>query len=285
MKLMGHPGPDLRVATGEPPRVTLGEVEVSITGRCTLACDQCGFLVPDQPAPSIGDSVDELSGSLSHLCRLGIHVEDLAILGGEPTTNRRLLERAAVELRALGVANRIEVVTNGLTPQGLSLRALRAIDRVVVSVYGYDDALLDRWSRWLGAVAPSVELRFRRNDGGWDRWTDIVTIDEATANRIYSDCWYRRRCVTVERGRLFACSRIPKLGRDNEGLVLDAATTLSDVQGYLTRPTALPSCFDCTPMLNLPTVPAGVQPDDRIDRLQRRAIAWLEAALARAVVG
>ena len=265
-----------------PQTMILREVEVSITAKCTLACDHCGFLVPHQPAPAIGDSVDELSGSLGHLRRLGIHVEDLAILGGEPTINRRLLERASVAFRALGIARRIEVVTNGLTPQGLSLRALQAIDRVVVSVYGYEDALLDRWTRWLKAAAPHVEVRFRGGDGGWDRWTDLVSIDADTAQRIYDDCWYRRHCVTVERGRLFACSRIPKLGRDEEGLSLDASTTLAAIQGYFSREAPLPSCFDCTPMVGLPTVPAGVQPDDRIERLQRRAIAWLDEALASA---
>jgi hypothetical protein len=270
-------------ALDSQPTLILREVEVSITAKCTLACDQCGFFVPTQPAPSNGDSVDELSGSLGHLRRLGIHVEDLAILGGEPTINRRLLERAACAFRDLGVADRLEVVTNGLTPQGLSLRALKAIDRLVISVYGLEDALLARWESWLKTVAPHVEMRFRRNEGGWDRWTDLVTVDEATARRIYDDCWYRRHCITVERGRLFACSRIPKMGRDEEGLPLDATTTVGAVQSFLSRDAPLPSCFDCTPMVGLPTVPAGVQPDDRIVRLQRRAIEWLDAALAGAV--
>jgi hypothetical protein len=252
------------------------EVEVSITAKCTLACDNCGFLVPHQPEPSSGDAVDELTAGLEHIAQCGIRIGSLAIVGGEPTMNAELLSRAARRFRAIGVADRIEVVSNGLTPQGVTSESLKSIDRFTVSNYGYDQQLLGLWRRWLAVEAPQVELVVRNGTDGWDPWADSPAVSDAVAQSMWQTCWYRKHCVTIERGRLFACSRIAKLSRDAEGMLLTAATTHDEIAAYLNGPSALPSCATCTPMMGLPTVPGGRQPDDRIVRLQRRAIAWLE---------
>ena len=98
---------------------------------------------------------------------------------------------------------------------------------------------------------------------------------------MYDACWYRKHCITLERGRLFACSRVPKLGRDEEGLLLTSRTTLEEISAHLHRTDALRSCTDCTPMMGLPTVPPGVQSDGRIELLQRRAVIWLERDIQR----
>lgn len=271
------------VPVAADPKV-LREVEVSITARCTLACKECGFLVPHQLPPAHGDPVVELGVQLSRLRDLGFRVGTLVVLGGEPTIDGALLERALLALHAVGIASAIEVVSNGLTPQGLTARSLSLIDRFTVSVYGYDDDLLDRWRRWLGTVAPGVELRLRRTDA-WDQWTARHSVTPDEAQRMYEACWYRRHCITVERGRVFACSRIAKLGRDREGIELAGGATRDDVEAYLNAPRAFDSCADCTPMMNLATVPVGEQPDDRVARLQRRAIDWLDRAIAVATDG
>lgn len=261
---------------------TIREVEVSITRQCTLACDECGFLVPNQPEPALGEPVGEILGGLRHLKDLGIRIGNLIILGGEPTINRDLLERAVQAFRSEAITDSIEVVSNGLTPHGVTIKALAAIDRFTISVYGLNNALLDRWKRWLLHVAPHVELSIRRSDGGWDRWSEERRVPPERAQAMYEGCWYRKHCTTIERGRVFACSRIAKLSRDNEGLLLQGNTTFADIDAYLHQPDALPSCSTCTPMMGLPMVPAGVQPDDRIQRLQHRAMTWLDEAITRA---
>lgn len=256
------------------------EVEVSITARCTLACLECGFLVPDQPAPSLGEPVEELAASLGVLRDAGVRIGSLGVLGGEPTINGRLLERAVVAFRGLGVAERIEIVSNGLTPRGLTATAARAIDRFTISDYGLDARLLDRWREWLGLIAPTVELVVRGQGDGWDAWTTLRRVSPEQAQAFYDGCWYRRHCVTVERGRLFSCSRVPKLARDDEGLPLTAGTTFEAIEAWLHRAEALSSCRSCTPMMDLPRVPAGVQPDTRLPALQARALAWLDDAVS-----
>ena len=185
-------------------------------------------------------------------------------------------------LRGVGNFDRLEVVSNGLHPQGLTTEALQYIDRFVVSVYFDDSALSELWSRWLAVVAPHVELQLRLHADGWDRWTGDERVDEARAQQLYDACWYRKHCVTVERGRLFACSRIPKLARDAEGLPLTDDVTLASVTDYLNRNRFLPSCQTCVPMIELGTVTPGVQPDGRLVRLTTRAIRVLAARVSAA---
>ncbi len=256
------------------------EVEVSITRHCTLACLECGFLVPEQPSPAIGDAVDELAWSLQVLRDAGVRIGSLGVLGGEPTINGPLLERAVVALRRIGVAERIEVVSNGLTPRGLTMTAARAIDRFTISDYGLDERLVARWRTWLSLIAPSVELVVRGPGEGWDAWTSLRRVSREKAQTFYDTCWYRNHCVTLERRRLFSCSRIAKLSRDDEGLLLAKGTPFEAIEAYLHRVEAFASCESCTPMMDLPKVPVGVQPDDRLHGLQVQALKWLDAALA-----
>lgn len=264
-----------------PPVLTIAglrEVEVSITEHCTLRCADCGFLVPSQPKPSVGDPVDEIGAALAHLARMEILVDSLAIVGGEPTLASATLERLAVVAKASGAIGRVEVVTNGLTPQGLSADTLAKIDRLSLSNYGYSQEFVAMWRNWLAKQAPQVEFVVRNNAGGWDPWAESAPRGAADAQRFWDTCWYRRHCVTLERGRLFACSRVPKFARDGEGLLLTKSTTRSDIEQYLNGVAPLPSCATCTPMMGMPTVAPGRQPDDRIQRLERKAMNWLRFA-------
>ena len=121
------------------------ELEISITSRCTLACAHCGFLIPNQPMPSIGEPIAEISEALDNLFKAGVRVQSLAILGGEPTIDGHLLERALVKIHNIGIADRLEVVTNGLTPRGLTKISLQKIDRLSISVYGLGETIRDRY--------------------------------------------------------------------------------------------------------------------------------------------
>jgi hypothetical protein len=264
------------LAQDDSGRLYLQEVEVSITTACTLRCAQCGFLVPEQPLPSLGETIIELTEGLSVLVDLGISIRSLAILGGEPTLAPRLLTRACREFSALKHVGRIEVVSNGLSPSGLELACLEFIDRFTLSAYTEDHRLADRWRQWLLAAAPAIELVVRRPDE-WDQWTGNTEVSPEQAQDIFQRCWYRKHCVTLERGRLFICSRIAKGVADEEGLpLIRGQTGAEDVANYLNSPLHKPSCRRCIPMMGLPRVAPGVQPDDRIARLTDRAIEVLQ---------
>lgn len=253
----------------------LKEVEASITSRCSLACAHCGFMVPKQPIPFIADAVAELIAALAHLERLGFTIGSLAIVGGEATLEKHVLLEALSAAAMAPNVQRVELVTNGLTPGGLPRSALAHVDRLSLSDYTDDGVLAQAWQGWLESIAPHVEFVRRRHDA-WDRWDDAVDLGAAGGQAAYETCWYRRHCVTLERGSLFVCSRIPKLGLDEQGLRIEAGTLREHVIDYLQSPVAPAACRTCTPVAGLARVRPGQQPDDRLPRLRAVALKWFE---------
>lgn len=140
------------------------ELEVSITSKCHLRCNGCGFYVPQQPDPAeTGDVVAEIATGLAHLQRLNIKIGSLGILGGEPTYNPKQLEFALTAFTKFDNIDRVELVSHGLTPQNISKAALTLIDRLTISVYFSDDELVALWKSYLATFAPEVELRLRKD--------------------------------------------------------------------------------------------------------------------------
>lgn len=258
---------------------TIREVEVSITEKCHLRCNNCGFCIPNQPLPSTTkDVISEIAKGLETLQKLDIQIGSLGILGGEPSFNKKLLEDSLIAFSKFTNIAQIELVTHGLTPQNISIESLSLLDKISISIYFDSDYLIDLWTNYIKNYAPHINLSFRK-DKKWDLWFDESVVDDEKAQEMFEYCWYRKHCVTIERGRLFLCSRIPKLSNDQEGILLTSQTSLKDVRNYLNGSTFLPSCKTCTPMMGLETIAPGIQPDNRIERMTPKAIQYLENAL------
>lgn len=251
------------------------ELEVSITSKCHLQCDNCGFYIPQQPNPSLNDDVvSEITQGLSLLQRLNIKIGSLGVLGGEPTHNKDVLNRALKEFSKFDNIERIEVVSHGLTPQNIDKEILKFINKLTISVYFESETLIQLWKTYITIIAPHIELSFRR-DKEWDKWIGHEIVDDIESQKMFEYCFYRKHCITIERKRLFICSRIPKLSQDQEGLLLNERTTLSNIKEYLNQTTFVPSCKSCTPMMGGTTVKAGLQPDDRILKMLPNAINFI----------
>lgn len=255
------------------------ELEVSITSKCHLRCDNCGFYIPEQPHPAMTkDVVSEITFGLSQLARLNIHIGSLAILGGEPSFNSNLLTESLKACAQFENIDQIEVVSHGLTPQFINKEAFKYIDKLTISVYFDNQELRTLWKQYIKKVAPDTELSLRV-DKEWDQWISKEIVTDEKAQEMFTNCWYRKHCVTLERQRLFMCSRIPKLANDKEGIRITEQTTIEDIEKYLNQETFTASCKTCTPMMGLKKVKAGQQPDDRIQKMIPKAINYLTTAL------
>jgi len=258
---------------------TIRELEVSITSKCHLRCDNCGFYIPHQPNPAQTENIiSEIVYGLSHLQRLNIKIGSLGILGGEPTFNQNILATALKEFSKFDNIERIEVVSHGLTPQNISKETLQFIDKLTISIYFESEELSQLWKTYLDKFAPHIELSLR-TDKEWDKWLGSEIADDSKAQEMFDYCWYRKHCVTLERQRLFMCSRIAKLSQDQEGIILDDKTSFDEVNNYLNQNSFIASCKTCTPMMGLQTVKAGQQPDDRILKMLPNAINFLKTEL------
>ncbi|MGY8746282.1 MAG: radical SAM protein [Candidatus Poseidoniales archaeon] len=249
------------------------EAEISLVHRCTLLCNECGFNIPNQSIPW-SNPVEDIAECLDILQREGIVIGSLALLGGEATLVPQMLSDVAKIAYSHPAVMELELVTNGLTPQGLHVDVLTCFNRISISQYTVDDQLLDAWSLWVERFAPSVEVIGRRNSL-WDRMFGKVQLTEEESQIAFDSCWYRKHCVTIERKQLFLCSRIPKFEPLERGLLLKKETKRQDVIDYLTMNTAPSSCSRCVPMAKLNQITPGIQPDDRIIRLEERALTYL----------
>lgn len=96
---------------------------------------------------------------------------------------------------------------------------------------------------------------------------------------MFDFCWYRKHCVTIERQRLFRCSRVAKLSQDHEGILLNGGTSFDSIESYLNEISFIASCKTCTPMMGLKTIQAGQQPDARILKMIPNAKSFLRSQL------
>jgi hypothetical protein len=137
----------------------------------------------------------------------------------------------------------------------MSARFWQLVDALTISLYP-DPALPPD-------IVALIVARASENDVtvNWKQQDNFVQMDvselrtDNEANRaIYAECWLRRRCHIVSRGRFYACTRPPHfqtlLGQTvdltGDGVLLDEAPTLAArLRDYLERDTPLTTCARC----------------------------------------
>ncbi|MHA1342014.1 MAG: radical SAM protein [Promethearchaeota archaeon] len=257
----------------------LNELEVSLHNHCNLQCNECGFKIPNQIKPYIRDPIVEILKGLNIFKKNKIYIKTMVIVGGEPLLKKDILEKSVKAFKETNIVNEIEVVSNGLYPQGLTENALKYIDQFTISKYFSSNKLIHLWKAYIQKYSPQTKLNIREKTDKWDKWWGYYSVDSNTAQKMYDTCFYRRHCVTIEREKLFPCSRIAKEGNDNEGLQLSNDLTLNQIKNYLNHPKYFPSCLYCTPMMGFPKVKGGIQPDNRIEKLCKNGINFLKKKL------
>ncbi|MHA1149209.1 MAG: hypothetical protein ACTSR8_13300 [Promethearchaeota archaeon] len=253
------------------------DLEVSITNLCNLECEQCGFFVPNQRIPYIDDPIKEITNGIKILKDLGITIHRFPILGGEPLIDKYLLQRALESFRKINNFDILEIVTNGLIPQGITHKSLELIDEFTISLYFKSEELLNLWREWLKNTAPHVKFNVRIHD--WDYQYGDHLVSDLKAQEMYEKCWYRKHCTTIERNKLFICSRIAKCGEDKEGLELTNELSFDDIESYLNSETFLPSCRRCTPMMGFRKTQPGRQSNNKMSTFIDKAIKYLKDKL------
>jgi len=238
---------------------SISELELSINNKCNLQCFECGFLTPNQPKPTISENIiEEHYNCLKILENNDIEIESLAILGGEPTLNSKLLEEALIRFSKLNNIKQIELVTNGLLPQNISEKTFSLIDKISISLYIEDENFIKAWENYVQIKAPCVKLCFR-NQKKWDLNSGTKTVSREIAQRMFENCWYKEHCVAIERSKLFLCSVAAKNLSDADGLLLTEKTTLDEILGYILRKNQLNHCCRCIPEMKLGKIKGGQQ--------------------------
>jgi len=228
--------------------------EVNIVEHCNLRCRSCAHLSPVLPKHFVAPG-----DVLSDLTALGrsYHVRVLRLLGGEPLLHPDLLD-IMTAARDSGVADAIEITTNGLLLPRVERRFWELADMLQISLYPGRSLKPDKLDKCLDlARRHDVSVRCRRYQAFQESYSEQGTDDPELVKKIYLTCntAHRWRCHTVAGGWFFKCVQsymIPRgmqAGPDatyDNGIQIDAAPGFRDrLLSYLTSPEPLPSCRNC----------------------------------------
>ena len=256
-------------------RVRTHSLEVHIVDHCNLRCAACCSLSPLLPKWLI-DPVD-LARDLC-LARKALTPTWFKLVGGEPLLHPAIDECLAVARRA-EIAEIVSVTTNAFLLPRMSARFWQLVDALTISLYPEPALPPD--------IVALIETRASENNVAvnWKQQDTFVQMDvtelrtDIEANRaIYAECWLRRRCHIVSRGRFYTCTRPPHfqtlLGQEidltEDGVLLDEARSLvTRLRDYLERDTPLATCARCAGG-KAPTAPHRQLRPDEVRAVRRQ---------------
>lgn len=229
-------------------RVELAHVDCMICHACNLKCVGCTNNVTLLPQ-TIFPAVD-----VTHDIRLAakvMHAKVACLLGGEPTAHPEL-HRLMRFTAASGLADRVQVLTNGTRLHRMRPEFWADLDWLKISVYP-------------GKTQPeNIELaRARQREHGFqldfydvaaDPFRAVLTKEQRSpqsAQQVYNGCWYRTFTRKIERGHFYRCCTSPSISQtvlglapNVDGIKLDGLTP-AVLAEFLARREPMQSCFRC----------------------------------------
>ncbi len=253
------------------------ELTISVTNKCNLTCRGCGFNVPNQISPVIGSNIYQHITSLQLLKNLGVKLGKLVIVGGEATLSKALSEYVS-QVKSVGISEKIELVTNGLYPHGLTAKVAVQLDSLVFSDYICTDNFESTWEDYLSLLGYTGEIDFRRKEA-WDDLVSEVSNAPEQVQAHWDTCFYRKYDVTLERGRLFSCSRVAKKNLNEQGLLIVTDTSIDEVKEYLLSNQPNEACYTCATVGESSKIPVAEQVNSDLVKLAAKAEKFMREVL------
>lgn len=232
--------------------IRIPHLETDVTMACQLSCASCNHFVPLwRPHHPLRTSVWAVERDLTKLATL-IHADAWGALGGEPTLHPDLCDILAAARRS-GVADQIEVWTNGLQLARMPPRFWTLFDRLVLSVYAGKLSESDLVEIDLRCQDAGVELRVydERVRHNFRALLENEPTDIQRTRQKWNACFFRGYSRVADEGFFFTCCCSPHAPVLLHGLPfgtdgIEIATLTADtLNQYLERTTPLVSCSTC----------------------------------------
>jgi cyclic pyranopterin phosphate synthase len=230
-------------------RVCTRSLEVHIVDHCNLRCADCCSLSPMLPKWSIDPA--DLARDLT-LAKKALSPKWFKIVGGEPLLHPQIDECLAVARRA-GIADIVSTTTNGFLLPRMSARFWELTQALTVSLYprpALPSETIEEINR-LGA-AHCIPINWKTQDHFVRMDRPLSREDDEATRAIFRECWLRRRCHILSRGRFYTCTRpahLQTLLGDQffeDGVLLhDRAELMPEIHSYLHREHSLRACAVC----------------------------------------
>ncbi len=232
--------------------ILLPHCETNITTACQCKCVACtqmvGTLKPSFVEP---ESVERDL----HIFREVAHVEKYAILGGEPTLHKRLVDILHI-VRASGIADEIEVWTNGMSLRRQPPEFWESFDTLFLSLY--PGKVSDEDVLWIRNKCIETGRNLEVKDARVTSYFSALLTREhgspQEAAHRYKFCWFKKWTRALNNGYFYRCCTsvfIPRVVMNQpegtDALSLDGITE-QKLQAFLDQAETPLSCFRCTSM-------------------------------------
>lgn len=234
--------------------IRLPHLETEITQACQLSCVACNHAVPLWRAHEGGPwrtTPEQVYADLSHLARF-THASLWGALGGEPLLHPDLIEILQA-VRSTGIADRLEVWTNGILLARQPVEFWDSFDVLVLSVY--ENRHSPQSITWIknkcDDEGKELVIKDERIHPNFRTWLEPRPTSPGETGEKYRKCFFRSYCRNASYGYFFTCCcgpHIPMLvqGRPfgTDGVKIEGSTEKS-IRAYLSKSEPLSACTVC----------------------------------------
>jgi len=234
--------------------IQLPHLETDLTQACQLSCVGCNHSVPlwrHLKGGPWATTPAQLEADLGWVAQVA-HTPLWGALGGEPLLHHQIVDLLRI-VRASGVADAIEVWTNGIALPKMRPDFWRSFDILVLSIYeGKHTPESLAWIRQK-CIDEGVQLQSRdeRRRPNFRALLEAVPTEEPVTTAKFRGCAFRQYSRVVNYGFFFTCCCAPHLPMlvqgqpfGTDGIPVEHLTE-DRLRAYLERAEPLGACGIC----------------------------------------
>lgn len=233
--------------------IQLPHLETNVTIACQHRCVACNHFVPIQVRDFKASMVrpEMLARDLAIFSTI-VRVHGYALIGGEPLLHPEIVTLMEIANES-GIADRVEVWTNGAALREMGDDFWKAADVLVVSAY--PGKLDDDELGWIGAACQesgtTLIVKDERTVPNFSRLLEPKPTTGEALQRKYDHCFFKSYSRVLDHGYFFRCCTspfIPKLLLDQpfgtDGIAIEGLTE-AGLQAFLDLSEPMVSCGIC----------------------------------------
>ncbi len=197
--------------------VLTGNFDLMIQSTCNLHCKDCtvlDFLGHEYSGQTM--KLEDVVTINEKLIRLGVVLERLTLLGGEPTLNKDIIKIIKYLSKFKNITfQELKLITNGLNFKKDIIKSFEGLDSLRISVYPYSlnlkkELLRSSLYKYLQSITKLEIMKFNHffSNGVEDPKYDY------SKELNWKRCWYKDFCRHITVDGLYRCSILENVGQE-----------------------------------------------------------------------
>mgnify|MGYP003972798417 FL=1 len=224
-----------------------GSYDLYITNACNLHCTGCSVLDYGGDYDTKGKitipylKLNDVKDIIENFNRLDLCVEELKVLGGEPTTHKELKEITEYLRENKECYETLTIVTNGLNITNEIIDILKSYDRIIISVYKQLGDIREtmRLSGLEDRISTNTKVDYWEQDSFVRFGEKIDGIDYSIWDN-WNNCYQKNSCKSLSKEGVYRCTIT--MNERIEGVDWSNA---NDIDNYVHSDEPLDRCETC----------------------------------------